>query len=193
MGAVMTQLQLATPPEFCAAPVSGNAEAQPRYEIDTDQSRLDLGMIHDFLSRVSHWAKGIPFAVMKRAIENSVAFGLYRDGKQIGFARVVTDHATFAYLADVFVLDDARNGGLGQWLIESILACPDLQGMRRWLLGTRNAQSLYRRAGFSEPPPPFTFMEKLDPNVYGAAEPCPVTQFKPAAARIRKQRQAKRA
>jgi GNAT superfamily N-acetyltransferase len=146
-------------------------------EVDADKSRLDLAMIHDFLVR-SHWAAGIPFAVMQRAIENSLAFGLYRDGRQIGFARVVTDQATFAYLADVFVVEAERGNGLGRLLVETILAHPDLQGLRRWLLGTRDAQSLYRRCGFAEPPAPFSFLERLDGAVYrtvrrGRASPGP--------------------
>lgn len=110
-------------------------------EIDTDQARLDLAMIHAFLVR-SHWAKGIPFEVMCKAIEHSIAFGLYRDGRQIGFARVVTDHATFAYLADVFVVESERNAGLGRHLVETILAYPELHGLRRWLLGTRDGKSV---------------------------------------------------
>lgn len=170
-------------PELAAAvPLSG-------YEIDTDKARLDLPLIHDFLSQC-HWSKGIPFAVMAKAIENSVAFGLYGDGRQIGFARVVTDYATFAYLADVFILPEARNAGLGRWLIETILAHPELQGLRRWLLGTRYAQNLYARCGFTEPPPPFAFMEKLDSGVYGAAseEACPVVQFRPVRRRSGKAR-----
>src|SRR6185312_15847262 len=145
------------------------AEAAPgAYEIDTDRSRLDLRMIHDFLAR-SRWARGIPLAVLKKAIDNSLPFGLYRDGRQVGFARVVTDHATFAYLADVFVLNEERAQGLGRWLVETILADPRLQGMRRWLLGTRDAQGLYERCGFSPPPPPFAFMERLDADVYAEA------------------------
>lgn len=136
-----------------------------RYEIDTDKARLDRAVIHRFLA-ASHWAKGIPLALLERAIDNSIAFGLYRDGAQIGFARVVTDHATFAYLADVFVLPEERGQGLARWLVETILAHPELQGMRRWLLGTRHAQPLYRSCGFSEPPPPFTFLERHDPNMY---------------------------
>jgi GNAT superfamily N-acetyltransferase len=129
-------------------------------EIDTDKTRLDHAMINALLVR-SRWAKGIPFAVMCKAIEHSIAFGLYRDGRQIGFARVVTDHATFAYLADVFVVESERNRGLGRHLVETVLAHPELQGLRRWLLGTRDAQSLYRRCGFAEPPPPFAFLERL--------------------------------
>jgi GNAT superfamily N-acetyltransferase len=131
-------------------------------EIDTDQRRLDLGMIHDFLAR-SHWAKGIPFDVMRKAIANSLAFGLYSDGRQIGFARVVSDYATFGYLADVFVVEEERNAGLGTWLVKTILAHPDLKGMRRWLLGTRHAQSLYRRLDFADPPEGFNFLERLEP------------------------------
>jgi GNAT superfamily N-acetyltransferase len=134
-------------------------------EIDGDKSRLDLAMIHDFLTR-SHWARDIPFAVMAKAIENSLAFGLYRDGRQIGFARVITDTATFAYLADVFVVEEERNRGLGQAFVEAILARPELQGLRRWLLGTQNAQSLYRRCGFNEPPAGFDFLERLMPGGY---------------------------
>jgi GNAT superfamily N-acetyltransferase len=140
------------------------------FEIDTDKARLDRVLIHDFLAN-SHWARGIPMAVVERAIEHSLAFGLYRngldlDGQQIGFARIVTDWATFAYLADVFVLPEARGQGLGQWLVETILAHPELQGMRRWLLGTRHAHGLYRRSGFREPAAPFAFLERNDPEIY---------------------------
>jgi ribosomal protein S18 acetylase RimI-like enzyme len=146
--------------------ISGGA----RYEIDDDKARLDLAFVHGFLVR-SHWAKGIPLALLERAVAHSLCFGLYRDGRQVGFARVVTDHATFAYLADVFVAAEARNRGLGSWLVRSILAHPALQGLRRWLLGTRDAQRLYRRCGFAEPPPPFAFLERLDRSAYAAADP----------------------
>src|SRR5207302_5037763 len=115
------------------------------------KARLDLAMIHEFLAR-SHWAAGIPFAVMKRAIDNSLAFGLYRGARQIGFARVVTDHATFAYLADVFVVEAERGKGLGRLLIGTMLAHRELQGLRRWLLGTRDPHSLNPRCGLAEPP-----------------------------------------
>jgi GNAT superfamily N-acetyltransferase len=139
-----------------------------RYEIDTDKARLDRALIHDFLAR-SHWAKGLPRAVLDRAIEHSLTFGLYGDGGQVGFARVVTDHATFAYVADVFVVAAERGQGLGRWLVESVLAHPELQGLRRWLLGTRNAHGLYRRCGFSEPAPPFAFLERHDAAIYTRA------------------------
>jgi GNAT superfamily N-acetyltransferase len=142
-----------------------------RYEIDTDRARLDMRTIHGFLA-ASHWARGIPMAVLQRAVRRSLPFGLYKDGRQVGFARVVTDHATFAYLADVFVLENERGRGLGRWLVESILGHPALQGLRRWLLGTRDAHGLYRKAGFGEPPAPFAFLERLDAAVYEtAAEP----------------------
>ena len=148
---------------FSVSKVAGGA----RYEIDANKARLDMGFIHRFLAR-SHWASGIPLAVLERAIAHSRAYGLYRDGQQVGFARVVTDHATFAYLADVFVVEEERGRGLGRWLVETIIAEPDLQGLRRWLLGTRDAHGLYRRCGFAEPAPPFSFLERLDGEVYQA-------------------------
>lgn len=142
-----------------------------RYEIDTDRARLDMRVIHGFLA-ASHWARGIPMAVVQRAIRRSLPFGLYKNGRQVGFARVVTDHATVAYLADVFVLEGERGQGLGRWLVESILDHPGLQGLRRWLLGTRDAHALYRKLGFGEPAAPFGFLERLDAAVYEtAAEP----------------------
>jgi GNAT superfamily N-acetyltransferase len=137
------------------------------YEIDTDRGRLDLEMIHDFLANCSHWARGIPRETLCRAIEHSLSYGLYRDGAQIGFARVVTDEASFAYLADVFVIAEARNTGLGQWLVETLLADRRLAGLRRWLLVTRDAASLYRRCGFTDLAPA-TYLEIWDPECYAA-------------------------
>jgi GNAT superfamily N-acetyltransferase len=136
------------------------------YQIDTDPSRLDIALIHHFLAKCSHWARGVPLDVLRRAIAHSLAFGAYRDGVQIGFARVVTDQATFAYLADVFVVAEERNAGLGQWLVAAILAHPSLQGLRRWLLVTKDAKSLYLRCGFSELCPDLSYMERFDPDVY---------------------------
>lgn len=136
------------------------------YQIDTDRHRLDIPLIHDFLANCSHWARGIPLAVLRRAIDHSLVFGLYRDGAQIGFARIVTDEATFAYLADVFVIDGERNAGLGQWLVETILEHPPLQGLRRWLLVTSNAASLYRRCGFTDLRPDLTYLERFDAESY---------------------------
>jgi GNAT superfamily N-acetyltransferase len=160
-----------TPPAYAAEPVMprSNALLAPApsggCEIDSDKTRLDLALIHAFLVR-SHWAEGIPFAVMKKAIDNSLAFGLYRDGSQIGFARVVTDHATFAYLADVFVVEGERGKGLGRTLVETIRARPELQGLRRWLLVTRDAQNLYHRCGFETPPSSYSFLERVDRGIY---------------------------
>jgi len=139
------------------------------YEIDTDPVRLDVGVIHHFLSRCSHWARGVPLVTLNRAIANSLCFGLYKDGAQIGFARVITDQATFAYLADVFVIDRERGAGLGQWLVETVLADPRLQGLRRWLLVTSDAQTLYQRCGFAELAEGFHYMERFDPTIYVAA------------------------
>jgi GNAT superfamily N-acetyltransferase len=144
-----------------------------RHEIDCDPARLDRAVIHGFLAK-SHWAEGIPRAVVDRAIERSLVFGLYRDGAQVGFARVVTDYATLAYLADVFVLAAERGKGLGRWLVETILAHPELQGLRRWLLGTRDAQGFYERCGFAAPPERFAFLERLDPRIYRASQQKPM-------------------
>jgi GNAT superfamily N-acetyltransferase len=139
----------------------------PVIEVSTDRSRLDLGFIHTFLV-ATHWAKDIPVAILARAIDHSVPFGLYKNGRQIGFARVVTDHATFAYLADVFVTPGERGKGYGRKLVDAALAHPELQGMRRWLLGTRDAAGLYKQLGFNEPPAGY-FLEKKDENVYTPA------------------------
>ena len=102
---------------------------------------------------------------MQRSIENSLSFGVFKDGEQVGFARVVTDYATFAWLADVFILDEHRGQGLGKWLIEVIISHPDLQGFRRWVLATKDAHELYRRVGFRELHRPERWMERPDPNM----------------------------
>jgi GNAT superfamily N-acetyltransferase len=139
------------------------------FEIDTAKDRLDIALIYDFLSRCSHWARGIPRETVERAIARSLCFGLYRDGVQIGFARVVTDEATFAYLADVFVVAEERGAGLGQFLIDAILAHEPLQGLRRWLLVTSKAASLYRRCGFTDLVASCSYLERFDPDVYAGA------------------------
>jgi GNAT superfamily N-acetyltransferase len=136
------------------------------YVISTDASRLDLGTVHDFL-RTSYWAAGVTSEIVERSVENSMVFGVYHGAEQVGFARVVTDHATFAYLADVFVLETHRGQGLGKWLIEAILSHPDLQGLRRWMLATRDAHELYRRHGFDDLGSPHIFMERKGAS-YGA-------------------------
>lgn len=141
------------------------------YEVDSDKTRLDVGLIHDFLARCSHWARGIPRNVLERAIANSLCFGLYRNGRQIGFARIVTDEATFAYLSDVFVIAEARNAGLGRFLVEAVLAHDPLRNLRRWHLVTRDAASLYRRCGFADlRQPEFTYLDRFDPEAYARAE-----------------------
>jgi GNAT superfamily N-acetyltransferase len=135
------------------------------YVISTDASRLDLGTVHGFL-RTSYWAAGVPFEIVERSVENSMVFGVYHGAEQVGFARVVTDQATFAYLADVFVLETRRGQGLGKWLMEAILSHPDLQGLRRWMLATRDAHALYRSHGFDDLGSPQIFMERKD-ALYG--------------------------
>src|SRR5918997_1815159 len=125
---------------------------QGEYTISDDPARLDLDLVHGFLSGESYWARGRSRERVERSIENSLPFGVYRaDGRQVGFARVVTDRATFAWLADVFVLPEERGRGLSKWLVECPPAPPEWQGLRRWLLATRAAQELSRRYGFTEP------------------------------------------
>jgi GNAT superfamily N-acetyltransferase len=136
------------------------------YLISTDASLLDLKVVHGFLS-TSYWAAGVPESVVARSIENSLCFGVYRGEEQAGFARVVTDRATFAYLADVFVLEEHRGRGIGKWLVEVILSHPDLQGLRRWMLATRDAHDLYRRYAFTELGQPGIFMERKDASYGG--------------------------
>ena len=120
------------------------------YEISTDPGRLDVDMVHRFLSTDAYWSPGVSREVVERSIANSMAFGVYAaDGAQVGFARVVTDRATFGWLADVFVLPAHRGRGVSKQLVETILAHPDLQSLRRWMLGTADAHGLYRRYGFA--------------------------------------------
>jgi GNAT superfamily N-acetyltransferase len=134
------------------------------YLISTDRALLDLNLIHDYLSNKSYWATGRSRETVNRSIENSLPFGLYNGAEQVGFARVITDYATFAWVADVFILDKARGLGLGKWLMEVILAHPELQGFRRWILATKDAHELYRRFGFAELKRPERWMERHDPQ-----------------------------
>lgn len=138
-------------------------------EISTDKKRLNIAMIHDFLANESYWAKGIPLEVMKRSIENSLCFGVYHQGRQVGFARVVTDYATTAYVGDVFVIESYRGRGLGKRLIKAIVDHPELEGLRLWFLGTKDAHDLYRKFGFkkvAETPFMERLMAILNPDVY---------------------------
>jgi GNAT superfamily N-acetyltransferase len=139
------------------------------YEISTDKKRLDLAMIHDFLANHSYWAKGIPLEVVKKSIENALCFGLYHEVTQVGFARVVTDYATLAYLGDVFITVPHRGKGLGKRLIKTIIDHPELQGLRLWLLGTKDAHGLYGKYGFrkvAETPAAERFMAIRNPDAY---------------------------
>ena len=135
------------------------------FTISTDPSRLDRDTIHEFLAD-SYWAKEIPREIVDRSIEGALCFGLYENARQVGFARVITDLATFAYLADVFVLESHRGRGLAAWLMESILAHPKLQGLRRWMLVTRDAHPLYRKVGFTALAHPERVMELTFPGIY---------------------------
>ena len=135
------------------------------YLISTDRSRLDLELIHDFISNQSYWGQGRTVEVVQRALDNSLNFGLYSGARQVGFARVVTDYATFAWVADLFMIEEYRGRGLSQWLMEVMLAHPQLQGFRRWVLATKDAHSLYARFGFIPLHRPERWMERPDPNM----------------------------
>ena len=136
------------------------------YEITTDPARLDVAAIHAYLSE-AYWSPGIPRGVIERAVANSICFGVLHDGAQVGFARVVTDKATFAYLADVYVLQEHRGRGLARRIMEAVIGHPDLQGLRRMLLATRDAHGLYTRFGFKPLAAPDRMMEIHRPDVYG--------------------------
>jgi GNAT superfamily N-acetyltransferase len=133
------------------------------YLISTNREKLDLRVIHGYLSGQSYWAQGRPIDVVKRSVENSLCFGLYRaSGGQIGFARVVTDYATFGWLCDVFVLDEGKGKGLGKWLIRTIVDCPELKQLKRIMLATRDAHALYKRyGGFESLKEPAKWMERM--------------------------------
>lgn len=133
-----------------------------QFTISTDPSRLDMNAIWDFLTR-AYWAKGRPRERTERALANSLVFGLYDGDKQIGLARVVTDYAIFAYLCDVFIHEDYRAHGLGKWLMETVHSYPDLQGLRRWTLATRDAHGLYSQFGWKPLNNPDGWMEIFHP------------------------------
>ncbi len=135
------------------------------YMVSTDPERIDLDVVHCYLTR-SYWAAGIPRETVARSIAHSLPFGLYHGERQVGFARAITDRATYAYLGDVFVLDEYQGRGLGKWLMECIVAHPNLQGLRRWGLVTRDAHNLYRPYGFTPLRNPDGHMERHDPEVY---------------------------
>lgn len=142
------------------------------FEISTDKSRLDIQTIHDYLSKESYWAKNIPLELVQKSMDGSVCFGIYHNtagllaGRQVGFARMITDAATFGYLADVFIIKEYRGKGFGRWLMETIISYPDFQPLRRWMLATRDALELYKPFGFTELDNPERIMEKLKTNPY---------------------------
>ena len=139
--------------------------------ITTDRSQLDTELIHRFLSEESYWAKGRSREAVERSIENSLCFGAFDGGKQVGFARAITDYATFVYIADVFVIDDYRGRGVGKMIMQAIIEHPSLQGLRRWSLVTRDAHELYRQFGFGELKNPERHMEILNDPSSGLRPP----------------------
>jgi GNAT superfamily N-acetyltransferase len=136
------------------------------FRISSELKDMDLDAVHDYISK-SYWAKGIPIDTLKRAMQNSICFGVFdKVGAQVGFARAVTDCATYAYLADVYILEEHRGIGLSKWLMSEVLSHPSLQGLRRITLATRDAHSLYEKFGFKALAKPEIFMEDWNPNVY---------------------------
>jgi len=140
-----------------------------QFMVSTDRELIDLDVVYGFLTKC-YWALGIPRDVVARSIDNSLCFGVYAEGKQIGFARVISDYATYAYIGDVFVLESFRGHGLGKWLMECIMQHPRLQGLRRWSLVTHDAHGLYAQFGFEPLKKPQNYMELHRPNVYQKAE-----------------------
>jgi GNAT superfamily N-acetyltransferase len=140
-------------------------ERRGGFTVSDDKARIDLDVVHRFLE-TAYWCVGIPRRVVERSIAGSMAFGLYEGGHQIGFARVITDGATFAYIGDMFVVEEWRRRGLATWLVECITNHPDLGGLRRWMLATADAQGLYRKFGFAAPDDPSRIMMRLNPDIY---------------------------
>jgi GNAT superfamily N-acetyltransferase len=135
------------------------------YSISTDRARLDLRFIHNYLSNESYWVPGLPFEKVVAAADHSLNFGVYHGGRQVGYARIVTDYARVAYLADVFIIEEYRGKALSKWLMEVILAYPDLQGLKRWMLHTKDAHGLYEQFGWGPAAKPETYMEINNPAV----------------------------
>ncbi len=141
-------------------------ELGEKFLISTDKARLQILMVHDFLSKESYWAQNRTLEQTQIAIETSLCFGVFHEDRQIGFARVVSDFATFAYLGDVFILSEYRGRGLSKWLMETIVSHPELQGLRRWLLATRDAHGLYEQFDFEPLKFPERWMERNAPDAY---------------------------
>jgi 8-oxo-dGTP pyrophosphatase MutT (NUDIX family)/GNAT superfamily N-acetyltransferase len=161
-------------------PTEERDAAPDGYAISSDPARLDLRAVHAYLTR-SYWAAGIPFDLVERAAANSLCFGVYLGDDQVGFARMITDRATFAYLADVYVLEAHRGKGLGRRLVEQVLAHPDIRNLRRLMLVTRDAAGLYAAHGFEAPVEPSGIMQIRRQNVYAPREPAPSTDPPDAA------------
>ena len=142
--------------------------ATPPLRLSTDPDEMDVDAIHAYLGGESYWARGIPRETVARSIRNSLCFGVFdtADGTQAAFARVVTDRATFAYLADVYVLPAYRGRGISTWMMDAVTAHPELQGLRRWMLMTQDAHGLYARYGFRPLGDPGRGMERTDPDIY---------------------------
>jgi GNAT superfamily N-acetyltransferase len=140
-------------------------EARGDFLLSDNRSLVDVLAVHAYLKR-SYWAEGVPEDVVRRSIENSLCFGIYENGRQVAFARVITDFATFAYLADVYVLEEVQGQGLGKWLISAVTNHPKLAGLRRWFLFTRDAHGLYSQFGFTPLSAPDRAMEILKQNPY---------------------------
>jgi len=136
------------------------------YLISTDKKKLDVELIHNFLTNESGWSNGIPIEKVEKSINNSLNFGIYIEQNLIGYARVISDFSTIAYLGDVFILSEYRGLGLSKWLMETIMEHKELQDLRRWILLTSTAEWLYEKYGFSKLPEPEIYMEKFNPNVY---------------------------
>src|SRR5574338_583072 len=136
------------------------------YFISTDKSKIDVSLVHDYLCYHSYWAAGIPLDIVQKSIDNSLCFGIYKGEEQVGFARVISDFATYAYLADVFVLEQERGKGLSRLLMQCIMDHPKLQGLRRFTLATRDAHDLYSKFGFTPLVKPDRWMERHQPDVY---------------------------
>ncbi|HVT84382.1 MAG TPA: GNAT family N-acetyltransferase [Chitinophagaceae bacterium] len=136
------------------------------YYISADKSKIDIPLVHDYLCNQSYWAAGITIDIVRKSIENSLCFGIYKGDQQVGFARVISDFATYAYLADVFVLEPERGKGLSLFLMQCIIDHPDLQGLRRFTLATRDAHTLYSKFGFTPLAKPDRWMERHQPDVY---------------------------
>lgn len=136
------------------------------YSISTETKDMDIKAIHDYLSRHAYWCLNIPIDTLETAIKNSQNFGLFYHDSQVGFARVITDYATIAYLGDVYILPEHRGKGLSKWMMETIMDHPSLQGFRRWILLTRDAHELYKKYGWKPIATPGSWMEKHDTGVY---------------------------